>query len=393
MVEINPETQKTRQERLATVIAIGASALIHIFVFIGGLQLYRWAEQEEQRDRLMVVHRIPEAPPQEPRPSAPAPARPQSPKEAKVKKETPEPPSEESAVTDDGEPADLSDTEEIPPEEPEELNETIISVRTNKSAATFTVTGPVEFHGRGHKIHKGAPPGEYTATFHPLAGFKTPPIKTKTLTEKGAVDFRGVYGESFEVSVKTNSAPGATFDIIDPNGMVIGLHTPGKAFFDNLPAGNYRIVWHDVPGFVTPSPQSRAFGRGGGGLDFEGMYLPSGSGRKKPRARKAEASLDRRVKMVVKSYPKTSIEDSFDYIRYPEIIIKRSNFQSGWCRVYLVLRVDSSGGISKVEIERPKAAERAQYRQLIDSVESAVRRWSYDRASAEVHVDVRFYVE
>ena len=66
---------KAAKERLATVIAIGTSAIIHLFVFIGGIQLYHWAEEEEKRERLMVIHRVPEAPPDEPRPSAPAPAR------------------------------------------------------------------------------------------------------------------------------------------------------------------------------------------------------------------------------------------------------------------------------------------------------------------------------
>jgi hypothetical protein len=395
MREITPETQKTRKERLATVIAIGASALIHLFVFIGGIQLYRWAEEEERRERLMVVHRVPEAPPEEPRPSAPAPSRPQAPPEAKVKEESPEPPKEDSAVSDEGEPADLSETEEVPLDEPEERNETLIIVATNRTDATFTVTGPIEFHGRGtNKSHKGAPPGDYTATFHPLPGFKTPPIVKKDLAAKGTAYFKGIYGESVEVSVKINSVPGATFDIIRPDGLKLGMKTPGKAFFENLPTGNYRIVWHDVPGFITPAPQTRAFGKGGGGLDFEGRYLPGSGGRKpqeKPKV--AEAALDRRVQMIVKSYPQTSVEENFDYIRYPEIIIKRSNFQSGWCRVYLVLSIDSGGNVSRVAIERPKPAERQQYNALIGAVESAVRRWRYENTKAEVHVDVRFYVE
>ena len=55
MVQINPETQKTRRERLATVIAIGASAFFHLFIIIGGIQVYQWSEQEELKDKIFEV--------------------------------------------------------------------------------------------------------------------------------------------------------------------------------------------------------------------------------------------------------------------------------------------------------------------------------------------------
>ena len=97
--------------------------------------------------------------------------------------------------------------------------------------------------------------------------------------------------------------------------------------------------------------------------------------------------------MVVKSYPPTSIEEDFDYIRYPEIIIERSNFQTGWCRVYLVIQTDSSGRVGKVSVERPSPAEQELYSTLIRAVENAAKRWRYEKKVAEIHVDVRFQVE
>jgi hypothetical protein len=46
-----------------------------------------------------------------------------------------------------------------------------------------------------------------------------------------------------------------------------------------------------------------------------------------------------------------------------------------------------------VHVERPRAEEQKQFEELIATVKSAVSRWPYDRTTAEVHVDVRFYVE
>jgi hypothetical protein len=228
-----------------------------------------------------------------------------------------------------------------------------------------------------------------------VAGYKTPPIQTKALAENSKIVFVGKYTRSVEVKVTINDIPGASFEIHRPDGARVGMSTPGRAFFENLPPGNYTIIFNDVPGYLTPAAQTRTLGKGGG-LDFVGSYLPAGVGRKsqqEPQTETRDIALDRRVQMIVKSYPATSIEEGFDYIRYPEIIIERSNFQSGWCRVYLVLNVDDNGKIGSVNIERPSDSEREQYSQLIDAVDSAVRRWRYDSARAEIHVDVRFYVE
>jgi hypothetical protein len=195
------------------------------------------------------------------------------------------------------------------------------------------------------------------------------------------------------VKVVINNVPGATFEIRRPDGRKLNMNQPGQAFFENLPPGRYTIVYGDVPGHMTPAPQTRTLGRGGGeGIDFVGSYLPAGEATAGAAADPAPVRMDRRVQMIVKSYPSTSIEDNFDSIRYPEIIIKRSNFQRGWCRVYLVLNV-GGGRIRKIHVERPRSEVREQYARLIEAVEAAVGDWDYDKGEAEVHVDVRFYVE
>jgi hypothetical protein len=394
MVKINPETQKTRSERLTTVITLIASALIHIFLFVGGVQFYRWAEEVEKKERLMIIQRITEVPRKAIRKSKPPPGQTRAP-ESDVKEQGEEPPPQ-GEVPSDGELEEEIGAveEEIPP--PEEKNETTISVVTDLPAATFTLSGPVEYLGSGtFWTKKDAPTGAYTATFHPATGHKTPSIQTKTLEEETSIVFVGKYTRSIEVKVIVN-IPGATFEIRRPDGEKLPMKRAGTVFLENLPKGTYTITFHEFPGHLTPAPQKRLLGKEGK-LSFTGTYVLAGGTRDDEEAaqseKKAATLLDRRVQMIVKSYPPTSIEESFDYIRYPEIIIKRSNFQTGWCQVYLVLNIDGRGNISSSTIKRPREEEMAQFETLIRAVKSAVGGWRFDSTQTEVHVDVRFYVE
>lgn len=392
MVTINPETQKTRRERLATVIAIAASAFFHIFVFLGGIQFYRWAEEEEKKEQLMVIQRIQDSSPEPVRASQPAPRRRAAPAESSVKEEGQEPPPEADPKPSDTLPSDLPTEGTSETEQTEEITETALLVRTDLRLATFTVNGPLELHGSGTSLLRtDIPPGEYTATFHPVTGYRTPPLVTKTLVENGRIVLTGRYTKSIEVKVTLNRVVGASFEILRPDGQKLPMNTPGTALFDNLPKGSYTIVFRDVPGYLTPAPQTRTLGAGGSSLNFTGSYLPGGTGKK--RTVKKVAVLDKRVQMVVKSYPPTSIEEDFDYIRYPAIIFTKRNFQQGWCRVYLVATIDGSGRVSGVNIERPGPEERDRFKELIETVRKSVSRWKFEKKKAEVHVDVRFYVE
>ncbi len=69
-----------------------------------------------------------------------------------------------------------------------------INVATNLSAATFTITGPATYTGSGTSfIQANAPPGTYTITYGPVAGYKTPPSETQTLSVNGSILFVGTY--------------------------------------------------------------------------------------------------------------------------------------------------------------------------------------------------------
>jgi hypothetical protein len=448
MSRIAPEGRLTRAERLATVVAVIGAVLIHVVALFGWGRISRWAQEERKKERLMVIRRVREVMPQ--REAVPEPpgrrqapggtdrvsggdkAAPPPPPEPKVREKGPEPPK----------PSELSPAmeQELLEKKPDqarlpEPGNTAVSVVTDLPTASFIVNGPSEFRGSGtFWIRKGAPPGTYTVTFNPVAGFSTPPVQSKDLAAQGQIVFVGKYRRSIEVIVDSNEA-NAQVTIYRPDGGAIDLSRPGRALLDDLPPGTYTAVFKEIPGHVTPSPLTRTLGTDGK-LSFFGNYADAGAGsggagtggggagagrgpgtsggrgagggtgtgsgsgsgrggsssaRKGPGS--AEAELDRRVQVVVKSYPPTAIEEGHEPISYPEVIIRKSRFQQGWCQVYLILQINGSGEVGEIFVERPRPEERSQYEPLIRAVEKSVAAWDYDRVKAEVHVDVRFYVE
>ena len=73
MSRINPEGQITRKERLVTVIAIIGAVLVHLVVVFGWGRIYRWTQEEQKKERLMVIRRVRDVAP--PRETIPAPPR------------------------------------------------------------------------------------------------------------------------------------------------------------------------------------------------------------------------------------------------------------------------------------------------------------------------------
>ena len=443
MPRINPEGQITRAERLVTVIAIIGAVLVHVVAIFGWGRIFQWAQEERKKERLMVIRRVrdiepPRARIPEPPRSRQVPAAPEGKVGGGGEKAAP-PPAPEPKVKDRGpeptketdlSPAMEQELQENKPDQTQlaEHGDNAVSVVTDLPASSFIVSGPSEYRGSGtFWVRKGTPPGNYTVTFNPVAGFTTPPAQTKELVAKGQIVFVGKYRRSTDVVIDSNN-PGAQFTIYRPDGRPLDLNRPGRALLDDLPAGTYTAVFKDIPGFVTPAPLSRTLGPGGK-LSFYGEYGEAAAGRGtgggggsggdgsgtgfgvgdgsgaggagsgrgkspgKPAPGSHEGELDRRVQMIVKSYPPSRIEEDHEAIPYPGVIIRKSNFQQGWCQVYLVLEINDSGEVERVIIERPQAADRPQYESLIQAVERSVRAWDYDTVKAEVHVDVRFYVE
>jgi hypothetical protein len=102
--------------------------------------------------------------------------------------------------------------------------------------------------------------------------------------------------------------------------------------------------------------------------------------------------MDPRVRMVVTSYPPTGIERRFTAIPYPEIKIKKTNYVSGWWNVYIQIRTDANGRITRTDVLRPETDGPLE-KLFIEQVTKEIARWSFDATTAEINVDVRFYVE
>jgi hypothetical protein len=68
-----------------------------------------------------------------------------------------------------------------------------ITVGTNLTTATFTITGPESFSGSGTSATFLATTGSYTITFGGVAGYITPSPQTQTLAAGSSLTFNGLY--------------------------------------------------------------------------------------------------------------------------------------------------------------------------------------------------------
>jgi hypothetical protein len=70
--------------------------------------------------------------------------------------------------------------------------------------------------------------------------------------------------------VVTNNLAQAVFTLSGPNGLT--LSGAGQSFRTNLPAGEYRLTWQNVPYYSTPSPRTNTLGGSTNLLVFTGHY-------------------------------------------------------------------------------------------------------------------------
>jgi hypothetical protein len=81
-----------------------------------------------------------------------------------------------------------------------------ISVTTNLSAATFTITGPATYSGSGtSKTISNAPIGTYTITFGPVSGYTTPAAQMKAVVAGGTTTFSAAYTSSLLLKLQVSS--------------------------------------------------------------------------------------------------------------------------------------------------------------------------------------------
>ncbi|HEY6000997.1 MAG TPA: hypothetical protein VI078_17055, partial [bacterium] len=294
----------TRRERLAVVIAVVVSVGAHALLFssVGGISFL--SRTEKKRERMMVIRRLRDMAPVPIPPPAPVavPVRPPEPLKIPppAKKEEGgggRPAGEEgksgSRSGDTAKAPELSEAmvrevEEAPPQavvaklSPEAAGraDNVVSVVTDLPAASFLVKGPTESWGSGtYWVRKGFPPGDYTVTFQPAAGFVAPAHQTKTLIDGGQIVFVGKYTRNVEVVVDVDPSD-AQVVIYRPDGKPIQVSTSGRYFVENLPPGQYTAVFKDAAGHRTPPPQSRVLAPGGS-LTISAKYedaTPGGGG-------------------------------------------------------------------------------------------------------------------
>lgn len=102
--------------------------------------------------------------------------------------------------------------------------------------------------------------------------------------------------------------------------------------------------------------------------------------------------MDPRVKVVVTSYPSTGIEQRHTQVPYPDRKIKKQQFTSGWWNVYVQVRTDATGKITRRNVLLPETNGPLE-RIFVEQVNQEIDKWSFDRKEAEINIDVRFYVE
>lgn len=131
-----------------------------------------------------------------------------------------------------------------------------IVVYSNIAEASFTATGPKSFNGKGMCVQElNAPSGEYTFVFNEVGGYTSP---TKTLSSglkmtlvpetllKFGASYRADTSADTGVIIVVTNLPEAKFAITGPAAYSGSGTCWGQT---NVPAGQYKIVFEDVPGY------------------------------------------------------------------------------------------------------------------------------------------------
>jgi len=86
-----------------------------------------------------------------------------------------------------------------------------------------------------------------------------------------------------------------------------------------------------------------------------------------------------------------NVESRLRPVPYPDLKVKKSQYTSGWWNVYIEIRTGRDGKVERLDVLRPET-DGALERIFVAQVRREMQRWDFD-PSAEIHVDVRFYVE
>jgi hypothetical protein len=150
-----------------------------------------------------------------------------------------------------------------------------ISITTNLTSATFTLTGPATYNGSGTSFTQtNAPAGTYTITYGVVPGYTTPVPQMQTLAAGGTISFSGIYTALPTTgTILVTSVPvGAGFVLNQGTTFYTAGTTPFTA--TSVPVGSYTIVWNSLVGYSELPSQTEAV-TGGTTTTFSGNYQPT----------------------------------------------------------------------------------------------------------------------
>jgi len=145
-----------------------------------------------------------------------------------------------------------------------------ITVSTNLSSASFTISGPDNMSGSGTSWSDSeVTPGDYTITYGNVAGYTTPSPETQTVAGGATTAFTGTYAALATVgTIVVNTNISASFTLTGPTTYTgSGTSTTQT----NAPIGTYTIAYGNVAGYTTPAAASQVLTTGGT-ITFAGTY-------------------------------------------------------------------------------------------------------------------------
>ena len=145
-----------------------------------------------------------------------------------------------------------------------------VAVSANIAGAAFNIAGEMPISGSGAAFSaSGVPPGTYTISWLPVAGYITPAGSSATLAAGGSIGFTGTYAilpVTGTINVGTN-VTGASFDLSGP----ASYSGTNSLIQTNAPPGAYTITYNSVSGYVTPPPETKTLAAGNS-IAFTGTY-------------------------------------------------------------------------------------------------------------------------
>ena len=315
MFEPDHDRKLTRKERLAVILALAASLAVHL---AAARRRRRHRGLVDEGEEARAAHGHPAGARGRPAPGATPgpPARPARCRRASSRSRPPrrrrgagDPPPPQAprkdrsrAVPSDAAEPELSEKmdeearEAEAQPEPEqakppgaEHGDNSVSVVTDLAAGLLHGRrGRSEYQGAGtFWLRKGAPAGDlHRHLQRRWRASSPPPPQSKEPRREGADRLRRQVQAAAPRSSSTRD-PEAQFTVFRPDGRPLDMRTPGRALFDDLPPGNYTVVFKAIPGHVTPGPVTSTL-VAGGRLVFCGEYQHTAGVRRlrRPRGRR-----------------------------------------------------------------------------------------------------------